>query len=266
MWKEKSSQGIGWRHFERSDTECVVMLRGLGRWSEHWCGLDDELAKVFDVLTIDNRGFGLSSKANVPLLFTIESLADDVARILQELSKPAILMGVSLGGMIALSVAARYPQLVKKLVLVNSSVGGSPYPRITPAAVSAIRMAFWNIDNFHEKLASVLLGNQCHPDMQRSLIQAWSAIDRKHGLKPWIVLRQLLAAARFNAANAMKEIKAPTLVIKGAEDRFVDARNSDWLAQHIATSRLVTLQQGGHELGFEYRLWLLDQLKAFATE
>ena len=261
-WQFGEHNGIGWR--TTGSGTPIVILRGLGRWSEHWCGFDDLLARHFQVIAIDNRGFGMSKKAAVGIDLSIDQLADDVAGVLKQLSlESVIIVGVSLGGMLAISLAGRYPDLVRKLVLVNSSVGGSPYRRITNKALAAISRGFVSKEYFYGALAQALLAPNSSPQVVTTLQTKWSEIDERHGLMPRRVLIQLMAAAKFKPGPRMQSVRAPTLVLKGSQDQFIDPRNSDWICQHIQGSKLHECN-GGHELGLDKPEWLAEEIGRFA--
>lgn len=260
-WQFGERDGIGWR--SAGEGPPTVILRGLGRWSEHWCGFDALLANHCKVIAIDNRGFGMSKKTCVGLDLSIDQLADDVANVLKELSLSAVtVVGVSLGGMLAISLAARYPELVQKLVLVNSSVGGSPYRRITNKALKALGHAFVAKDRLYDALARVLLSATSPQSTVDALRTKWSDIDTRHGLMPKRVLIQLVAAAKFHPGIRMASVKAKTLIIKGVGDQFIDPRNSDWISQHIHGSKVVECD-GGHELGLDKPEWLAKEIERF---
>ena len=261
-WTYEEHCGIGWRR--TSEGTPLVLLRGLGRWSEHWCGFDDSVAANFKVIAIDNRGFGMSKNARVGLDLTIDQLADDVAGVLNKLGiSKAIVVGVSLGGMLAISLTARYPQLVQRLILVNSSVGGSPYSRITAKALRSLGQGVLSRKNFYQALASVLLAKNSSQEVSAKLCREWATIDGRHGLRPKNVFLQLLAAAKFKPGPLMAAISVPTLILKGTNDQFVDSRNSDWLCQHIQSARMVSCD-GGHELALDQPDWLANEIKIFA--
>lgn len=261
-WKFGEYNGIGWRTSGAGVP--VVLLRGLGRWSEHWCGFDELLARHCQVIAIDNRGFGLSRKAKVGLDLSIDLLADDVAGVLKHLSvASAVVVGVSLGGMLAISLAGRYPQQVHKLVLVNASVGGSPYRRITNKALAALGRGIVSPDTFYDALARALLAPTSPDATVTTLKTKWSEIDKAHGLMPGRVLLQLLAASKFRPGPRMQLVQAPTLVLKGNQDQFIDSRNSDWICQHIPGAILRECD-GGHELGLDKPEWLADEIRRFA--
>lgn len=259
------SSQIGWAKLGSNPDAEIVLLRGLGRWSEHWCGFADALAACASVSLIDHRGFGMSKEAHLSVTVSIEQLADDTASAIKAIHKsPVNLVGVSLGGMVAVALAKKHPELVSKLILVNTSVAGSPYPRITPTALWTLALGLWKRgDHFYEALAKVLLGPDANQKERIRLASEWSKIDAKHGLKPALVLKQLLAAARFRAKSQLQNLDLPTLVVKSAKDQFVDSRNSDWIADKIPGAKIVTHPSGGHELGFDGRDWLIQQIIKF---
>ena len=119
MWKLRSEI---W-HFYRPQTdksfmkikdhrEPLLMLRGLGRSSWYWLGYDEILAEHFRVITVDHRGIGRST---VPQDWndSIDDIAGDVIQVLEELqiSRVHIFGFLSLGGMVAMSMAISDPDL-----------------------------------------------------------------------------------------------------------------------------------------------------------
>lgn len=263
----KTSEGIGWMRFgvESSHTE-FILLRGLGRWSEHWCGFQDLLAQAARVTVIDNRGFGLSQNAKVSLNLTVDKMAEDVLEVIDQAHiKNPVLVGVSLGGMIALTTAAKQPETFSKLVLVNTSIGGSPYARITRKALAALSKRFWSSSEFYPALADVLLGTDCSDERKTEFAEHWTRIDKAHDVRPSYVALQLLAALRFSSESILESISTPTIVVKGACDQFVDPRNSDWISEKITGSKLVVCPNGGHELAFDQRDWLLKEILSAGT-
>ena len=143
-----------------------LILRGLVREQRHWgefapqfeAGLKekDPQAKVF---TLDFAGFGTESERFSPT--TIDEIVDDLRARWSALpaSGEWCLLAVSLGGMVAMNWTSRYPEDFKKLVLINSSVGGlSPlFRRMQPANFPTILSLFFekNIRNREEQILSI---------------------------------------------------------------------------------------------------------------
>ena len=104
--------------------EPLLLIEGLGYASWSWFRQIEVLSDSYGVVCFDNRGVGKSDKPDIP--YSIELMADDVARLLESLSiEKAHILGVSMGGYIAQKLAINYPQKVKSLVLGCTSFGGS---------------------------------------------------------------------------------------------------------------------------------------------
>ena len=112
----------------------LVLISGLGydRWM--WHKMIPHLATYFQVIAFDNRGVGGTDKPKGP--YSARLLADDTAALLQALGieKTAVL-GHSMGGFIAQSLALNYPQLIDKLILSATNFGGPNHIRITQEAL-----------------------------------------------------------------------------------------------------------------------------------
>ena len=106
--------------------EPLVLIMGLAADISEWDTYIRLFAKKYRVLAFDNRGAGRTDKPDAP--YSIEMMANDTAGLMQALRiERANVLGISLGGRIALALALRYPGLVKKLVLVFSfSHAGTP--------------------------------------------------------------------------------------------------------------------------------------------
>ena len=112
----------------------LVLIMGIGYDASLW-GLYQvpALSKEFQVIVFDNRDVGRSSKANGP--YTIADMADDVAGLMDGLQiKRAHMLGISMGGMIALEFALRHPERVDKLILPSGTSAPRPgLPSLIPS-------------------------------------------------------------------------------------------------------------------------------------
>lgn len=250
-YKEHSLNGIGYRTIG-GGTRTIILLRGLARWSEHWLGFDETLAGLgYKVVTIDNRGFGRSSLADVKNL-NVALLAEDVAGIItKEAPAGAHVVGVSLGGMIAIALAAHKPQLVRSLMVINSSVSSSNYSRLTSKAIIPMLSVLMKLKRGHERLASVLLGPETSQEKKQYFSERWQKIDFAADIKLANLLAQLRAARQFDGRGEMAAIRCPVCVIKGAKDIFVDPQNSDFIHKSIRHSELEIHPLAGHEIIFD---------------
>jgi 3-oxoadipate enol-lactonase len=103
------------------DGEPLVLIVGLGTDISEWDGIIRWLAQTYKVLAFDNRGAGRTDKPDTR--YSIEMMAHDTAGLMQTLGiQQAHILGISMGGRIALALSLRYPESVKKLVLVSTSI------------------------------------------------------------------------------------------------------------------------------------------------
>jgi 3-oxoadipate enol-lactonase len=103
----------------QGEGEPLLLIVGLGTDISEWEGIIHWLAQTYKVLAFDNRGAGRTDKPDTP--YSIEMMADDTAGIMQTLGiQQAHILGISMGGRIALALALRHAKSVKKLVLVST--------------------------------------------------------------------------------------------------------------------------------------------------
>jgi pimeloyl-ACP methyl ester carboxylesterase len=247
----------------------LLLVMGLGTqmlgWHEDFC--TDLAGRGFHVIRYDNRDIGRSTIFHgVPAptvgqlirrdkraaAYTLAEMAADGVGLLDHLGiDRAHLVGVSMGGMIAQTIAARRPERVLSLTSIMSSTGsrwrGQPALRtyrkfLRPvstdrAAYIAQTAALFDI------IGSP--GFERDPDDLHDLLAAM--YDRGH--HPAGVSRQLAAIiASGNRTAELQRITAPTLVIHGTADRLVNASGGRATARAIPGARLLKIEGMGHDL------------------
>jgi pimeloyl-ACP methyl ester carboxylesterase len=259
---DKAENGI---HYSVGGTgqQTIVLLRGLARWSAHWLGFEDLVIKQgFRVITIDNRGFGKSAGVRIEKDTTIHELADDVAQIIsREAPAGAHIVGLSLGAMVGLALATMKPQLVRSLMMVNSSVGGSGIARLSPKALLAIARALVSKSHGYGALSRALLSPHAGDAKLKRLATEWKKIDIDANIQMIGLWRQLVAARKFLGFVEMSAISCPTTIVRCDQDQFVDPRNSDFIHKQISHSDLIRHSNAGHELAIDDPDWFVEQIK-----
>ncbi|MDQ4128615.1 MAG: alpha/beta hydrolase [Actinomycetota bacterium] len=218
----------------------LVLINGMGfgRWG--WFKQVPALSRRFRTVTFDVEG-------ERDLAGGVGDLAGEVVALLDHLRiEKAHVLGASLGGFVAQELALKRPDLVDRLVLVCTSFGGRGPEAISLGALG--RMFGWG--SFTPQAAT-----------RRGLEAATSKVyrDRLEEEFERIVARRLadapslaayygeaMAGARFDASAAVGRITSPTLVIHGAEDRYVPIANAVALAGAIPGARLRVLEDAGH--------------------
>ena len=106
---------------EEGAGEPLLLIHGLGMSSALWVHQIPELARHFRVIAVDLRGFGESSKPDYPGAYTIETLADDIAAVIDELGIAGChCLGTSMGGFVAQALALAHPARCGSLLLCHT--------------------------------------------------------------------------------------------------------------------------------------------------
>jgi 3-oxoadipate enol-lactonase len=212
--------------------EPLLVIGGLGIDLTQLSRMDDELAEKHQVIAIDNRGTGRSDKPDVP--YSIGMMSEDAAGLLGAIRvQKTSVLGVSLGGRIALSLAISHPELVKSLILVSTS-----------ARTDYRRGILWWLSN------------------QLLRIPAVRRIGTKYPQPYYAYVRQRDASRGYDATSQLGEIRIPTLIIHGRADRMVPYRMAEELHSGINGSRLVAFD-GGHLMAFRQTKKLVPTIEDF---
>jgi len=243
----------------------VVMLRGLGRSIRHWLGFEKKIAEYFRVICIDARGIGRSS-AVAPWALTIDSMASDVALVLDHLEIPAAhLFGISLGGMVALSFGMNYPDRALSITAINASVGAGRNLRLSPKGMTILLRAIKDPRARHDLLAQVLLAPGATDGRLRKIANSWRKIESEEGTSVATVIKQLGAAIRFWPGDRLAALKPRTMIVVGTADQFVPPDNSRIIHRRIPGAELVEISGAGHELNYDKPDELADAFRKFAA-
>jgi pimeloyl-ACP methyl ester carboxylesterase len=256
----------------------------LNSWHADLCAMLG--ARGFRVIRFDNRDVGRSTRSSAPLpepwrlltgrfdprQYTLSDKARDAVGLLAGLElEAAHLVGVSMGGMIAQTVAAQYPQHVLTLTSIMSTTGsrraGQPAPstmrRLLARPVTERDAAVARtVETFRH------IGSRGFPfEEEQVRTVALEAFDRGGGANSKGVARQLAAIVKSRDRTAeLRRIVAPTLVIHGDRDRMVDPSGGAATASAIPGARLHTIAGMGHDLPRGAWPELVELIAAHAVE
>jgi pimeloyl-ACP methyl ester carboxylesterase len=239
-----------------------ILLRGLTRESGHWGAFADLLQRRTPhsrILALDLPGNGTRNGSTSPA--RIEAMTQwcrDHMRS-QGIAPPYHLLGMSMGGMVAVDWAARAPAEIAGCVLVNTSLRPfSPWHRrLRPGHYGAlIALALTpGFDAWHERVILRLTSRD--PAGSSAALNEWIHLRRTRPVSAANALRQLLAAARFRATAPAPAV--PLLVLASRHDRLVDWRCSLELARRWRTDFGVH-PSAGHDLTLDAAAWVADQV------
>ena len=218
----------------------VLMLHGLGSRGEDWVYQIEALQAEYRVITPDLRGHGSSPSASGwP---TLEDLAADVAGLLQHLGeRRAHIVGLSLGGGVALQLGLDFPDLVESLTIVNAAATLRVPTRRFPGAV--VRLALL-LTGRRRRLGEWVAAGLFPRDDQQQLREV--AVERIAANLRSDYLKAIVAILRFDLRNQVHLIEVPMLVVAGRFDRTVPLRSKAALTRAVPGARLEIIENSGH--------------------
>ena len=218
----------------------LLLINGLGfgRWG--WFKQIPAFTRHFRTITFDVRGErGLSNG--------VADLAGETVALLDHLGVGKThVLGTSLGGFVAQELALARPDLVDRLVLVCTSYGGRGPEAMSPGALADMMgVGTLSAEAAARKALEAATGEAYRAEKPEEFEQIvrWRLAD-----SPSVVsyYEQANAGARFDLSGDVGHITSPTLVIHGAEDRYVPPANARALAEAIPGAKLQMLEDAGH--------------------
>jgi pimeloyl-ACP methyl ester carboxylesterase len=244
----------------------VLLLCGIGSKRQGYYKQLPVLGARLRTLALDYRDVGDSDPSPGP--YSIADVAEDVHELMGALGiARAALVGISMGGFVALELALAHPEAVDRLVLCVTSAGGPTHVATSPAVMRLLMP-----DDAEEETgegarrvcAAVAAPGwaERHPDE----IEAFVEIARHRPLSRDAYLRQLAACRAHDVSDRLDRIAAPTLVLHGDVDPLVPLANGVHLAERIGGARLKVYADTGHipevERADEFNADLLEFLAA----
>jgi 3-oxoadipate enol-lactonase len=225
--------------------EPLILISGNGAESSQWKEMIPTFSKDCRVIPFDNRGAGRTDKPDME--YSIEMMAADVIGLMDGLGiEKAHILGASMGGMIAQNIAFLYPDRVKSMILVVTSM------KCSPRSNYACKQAIKHVQDGSDPDA--LAEHSAVWSFPEEVLANPGAVNRiksamAHVLNPQTVdafKRQNDAIVTFDSSKWIIEIMAPTLVIAGDGDIIWPQKYSGQeLAKAISGSKFVSLP-GAH--------------------
>jgi pimeloyl-ACP methyl ester carboxylesterase len=250
----------------------LLMIIGLGDqmilWDDDLC--QDLATRGYYVIRFDNRDIGISTKfdeAGVPNLmeifekvmqgeaikppYTLDDMADDAAGLLDALGiARAHICGMSMGGMIAQTIASRHPSRVLSLISIYSTTGNPELPQAKPELMGLLTTPLPK--EREANIEQMLMMWKAIAGPGFPFEEKWShkilAESYDRSFYPQGFVRQLVAImAHGDRSPALTSVKVPTLVIHGTADPLVPVEGGIDTAKAIPGAELMLIEGMGHD-------------------
>lgn len=266
---------IAYESLGPTNRETVLLIMGTGGQLTQWPPelLTELVKRGYRVVCYDNRDVGLSTHLDAaglpdwmaigaalkagkpaPLAYTLDDMANDTVGLLDALGiRKAHLVGVSMGGMIAQIVAAKFPERTRSLTSIMAGSGNPalplpakpdvvakmppPVPNGDTEAIIAREIKVWQV-----------IGSPGYPTDERLLRKrVTDAVKRSY--YPAGMERQGVAAVfAGDRRSSLKSIKSPTVVVHGSEDPIVPIEGGREVAANIPGAELRVIPGMGHDI------------------
>ena len=251
---------IAYRRTGRGGTRRFVLIHSLAMDASVWDDVAPLLAEDGEVLALDCRGHGRSSRAPGP--YTPDLFADDIAGLLDELGYPdAIVAGCSMGGCVAQAFAAKYPERVRALALIDTTAWyGADAPeewrkraatakRDGLASMAAFQTTRWFGDRFRTE--------------QGARVAAAMEVFKANDVGCYAATCEMLGDADLR--GALGGYRMPVAIIVGEEDYATPVAAAQAMADAIPGATLTVLPGARHLTPIECPRQIADQILALAA-
>lgn len=236
-------------HFELhglsgDDAPTIILSSGLGGSGGYWAPQIEALSSRFRVVTYDHFGTG-RSPGIVPEDGGIAAMAGDVLSIAGKLGLRSFsFMGHALGGLVGLEIAARSPEVIDRLILVNAWGKADPHSgRCFDIRIELLEKS--GVPAFVKAQPLFL-----YPAAWMSQNAARLDAEEVHGVTHFQgrdnILRRIAALRAFDIEDRLAGIRVPTLALATKDDLLVPYTRSVRLAQQMPDARLLLLDYGAH--------------------
>src|SRR5262249_37590252 len=229
----------------------LVCVHGAGSSSVVWMDVVRRLSPQRRVVAPDLPGHGQSDRWTPPDDVSIAMYRDAVGTVCAELKiERAILMGHSMGALVALDAAAAWPERVAGLVLVN---GGARLP-VSPEVFVKLTGDF---TRFGKWLSRVVWS----PSTPLDVVERWGAVAFTADQE--VTHTDFRAVDRYDGTEACARVRAPTLVLGGEDDLMTPPKLTHEVARAIRGARAVIVPEAGHMLPQERPEPFFAELESF---
>ena len=238
-------------YFSGGEGPPLVMVHGVASRAADAAPLYRALSRTHRIYALDLLGYGESDRPR-DASYSVAMQADVVRGFMDALRiREADVIGISMGGWIALKVAAEHPERVRRLVLVSSA--GLEFP-------TTLRETSFSPQNLDELRASIAM----QTDRAVPAFILRDLLRRSRG-KAWVVRRSMASMlARGDLLDRrLQRVRMPVLLVWGTRDRIVPISVAAAMQREMPHARLVRIEGCGHLAIVECRAAALRAIEGF---
>lgn len=228
----------------------VVFLHGLGSSAADWMWQIPAFDGRYRVITLDLPAHGRTALTSRPIgeRLSVEEMAGAVSLLLARLGEsPAHVVGLSLGGCVALALAIGAPARVRSLTLVNT------FARLRPAGWRGayrilermVLLAVAPMPIIAARVAQTLFPRPEQAELRAAAVASLASNDKR------AYVASMRAVARFDVRRQLAGIRCPTLIVAGDEDTTVPRASAELLQRRIPNARLLVVPGSGHATPYD---------------
>jgi non-heme chloroperoxidase len=255
------SNRIKLQYVEQGDPNgtAVIFLHG---YTDSWHSFEKVLPLLpanMHAFAISQRGHGLSSK---PVgNYRPQDFAEDIATFIKDrkLGK-AVIVGHSMGGIVAQQFAMNYPELTQAIVIISSDASFKDNPGLPEFGQEILKLSDPVSYQFADDFQKATCANPIDSAYYRVLV----AESMKVPAHVWKAAMSGFMAVDFS--QALNDVKQPALILWGDKDVFVSRADQDILVKNIKTSKLLVYEGTGHALHWEQPQRFVGDLLSFVNK
>jgi 3-oxoadipate enol-lactonase len=229
--------------------QTIVFAHGLLMDHSMWDLVAPTFADGYRVICFDFRGQGQSVVGGSS--FEIDDLVEDTVAFIEAIStQPVHFVGLSMGGMVGMPLAARYPRLIRSLVLLDTSAQAEPWDKKIKYRLMALIVNMFGVKLLIPSTLKLMFGRSTlnNPE-KKPMIMHWK--QKLSALSQSILGPVLGVMLRRDARGELGRIACPVLIVVGNEDKTTPPSCAKTIEENISQAQFEIISDCGHSSALE---------------
>lgn len=240
--KSELENGIELEYLDQGEGDVVLLLHGLGSTKADWENQIDLLSKGFRIIAPDLRGHGNSSKPEARNEYGIGLCAEDMRLLMEKLQiQVCSIVGFSMGGAIAFEMAVKFPDLVSRMVIINTAPDFNDLGEMGEEMVRERTKTLQTVGM--EPMAQQIATGMFPEDEQKELRNAFLKRARKNPVDAYF--NSFITLMDWGIGEKIREIKIPVLVIASDLD-YTPVSLKQAYAEKMVDARVEVITDSRH--------------------